>query len=120
MVGFARAFGDGGSAYLADVYVLPAHRGAGLGQAIVAMMIEEGPGAGLRWMLHTSDAHGLYRSFGFAAPDGRYLERPSAGGYGERPAPRIGGFPGVVPPGQHLPAGMCGSSRSACTTCLGC
>ncbi|MBV9203910.1 MAG: GNAT family N-acetyltransferase [Actinobacteria bacterium] len=27
-------------------------------------------------MLHTSDAHGLYRSFGFAAPDGRYLERP--------------------------------------------
>ena len=61
MVGFARAFGDGGSAYLADVYVLPAHRGRGLGQAIVAMMIEEGPGAGFRWMLHTADAHGLYR-----------------------------------------------------------
>ena len=79
MVGFARAFGDGGSAYLADVYVLPAHRGAGLGKAIVAMMVEEGPGAGFRWMLHTSDAHGLYRSFGFAPPDGRYLERPSRG-----------------------------------------
>ena len=79
MVGFARAFSDGGSAYLADVYVLPAHRGAGLGRALVAMMIEEGPGAGQRWMLHTSDAHGLYRSFGFAAPDGRYLERPAAG-----------------------------------------
>jgi len=41
--------------------VLPAHRGRGLGQAIVAMMIEEGPGAGFRWMLHTADAHGLYR-----------------------------------------------------------
>ena len=41
-----------------------------------AMMVDEGPGAGLRWMLHTADAHGLYRSFGFAAPDGRYLERP--------------------------------------------
>ena len=27
MVGFARAFGDGGAAYLADVYVLPGHRG---------------------------------------------------------------------------------------------
>jgi N-acetyltransferase len=76
MVGFARAFSDGGSAYLGDVYVLPAHRGAGLGKAIVAMMIEAGPGAGFRWMLHTADAHGLYRSFGFARPGGGYLERP--------------------------------------------
>ena len=80
MVGFARAYGDGGCAYLADVYVLAEHRGAGLGQAIVRMMIEDGPGAGWRWMLHTSDAHGLYRQFGFARPDGRYLERPPAVG----------------------------------------
>jgi hypothetical protein len=30
MVGFARAFSDGAAtAYLADVYVLPEHRGAG-------------------------------------------------------------------------------------------
>jgi len=77
MVGFARAFGDGGSAYLADVYVLPKHRGAGLGKALVRAMIEEGPGAGWRWMLHTSDAHGLYRQFGFAGPNGRYMERPA-------------------------------------------
>jgi RimJ/RimL family protein N-acetyltransferase/GNAT superfamily N-acetyltransferase len=76
MVGFARASGDAGSAYLADVYVLPEHRGAGLGKAIVALMVREGPGAEPRWMLHTSDAHGLYRQFGFAAPDGTYLERP--------------------------------------------
>ena len=76
MVGFARAFGDGGSAYLADVYVLAEHRGAGLGRALARMMIEDGPGAGWRWMLHTSDAHGLYRQFGFAPPNGRYLERP--------------------------------------------
>jgi RimJ/RimL family protein N-acetyltransferase/GNAT superfamily N-acetyltransferase len=75
MVGFARSYGDGGCAYLADVYVLAEHRGAGLGKAIVRMMIEDGPGAGGRWMLHTSDAHGLYRQFGFARPDGRYLER---------------------------------------------
>ena len=66
MVGFARSYGDGGCAYLADVYVLAEHRGAGLGKAIVRMMIEDGPGAGWRWMLHTSDAHGLYRQFGFA------------------------------------------------------
>ena len=75
MVGFARAFGDGASAYLADVYVLPEHRGAGLGKAIVRAMVEDGPGTGFRWMLHTGDAHGLYRRFGFAAPDANFMER---------------------------------------------
>ncbi|HEY6294542.1 MAG TPA: GNAT family N-acetyltransferase [Streptosporangiaceae bacterium] len=86
MVGFARAAGDDGVAYLADVYVLPAHRGAGLGQALVRTMIEDGPGAGLRWMLHTRDAHGLYRAFGFSRPDGRYLERAARGVRAERKA----------------------------------
>jgi N-acetyltransferase len=76
MVGFARAFGDGATAYLADVYVLPEHRGAGLGKALVRAMIDGGPGAGYRWLLHTADAHGLYRQFGFAPAGGRYLERP--------------------------------------------
>jgi len=80
MVGFARAFSDGGSAYLADVYVLPEHRGAGLGKAMVKAMVEDGPGAGLRWMLHTGDAHGLYRQYGFAAPSHQYLERPRPDG----------------------------------------
>ncbi len=61
------------------MYVLPGHRGNGLGQAIVRTMIDDGPGAGWRWMLHTSDAHGLYRQFGFAAPSYRYLERPPQG-----------------------------------------
>lgn len=77
MVGFARAMSDGArNAYLADVYVLKAERGHGLGKELVRVMIDLGPGAGFRWMLHTSDAHGLYRQFGFAEPDGRYLERP--------------------------------------------
>ncbi len=80
MVGFARAFSDGASAYLADVYVLPEHRGAGLGKALVRTMVEEGPGAGFRWMLHTADAHGLYRQYGFAAPSHHYLERPRPDG----------------------------------------
>jgi RimJ/RimL family protein N-acetyltransferase len=79
MVGFARAISDGGTAYLADVYVLPEHRGAGLGQAIVAMMVEAGPGAEFRWMLHTADAHSLYRRFGFAPPPDNYMERPGGG-----------------------------------------
>jgi RimJ/RimL family protein N-acetyltransferase/GNAT superfamily N-acetyltransferase len=87
MIGFARAFGDRGCMYLADVYVLPGHRGTGLGQALVAMMIEDGPGAGWRWLLHTSDAHGLYRQFGFARPDHRVLER-RAQAEGPRPGPQ--------------------------------
>ena len=78
MVGFARAFSDGASVYLADVYVLAEHRGAGLGTAIVKMMIDDGPGKNFRWMLHTRDAHGLYRRFGFAPPDDRYMERQAA------------------------------------------
>jgi RimJ/RimL family protein N-acetyltransferase len=95
MVGFARAFGDGGTAYLADVYVLSEHRGSGLGKAVVRTMIEDGPGAGWRWMLHTSDAHGLYRQFGFARPNGRYLERP-AQGEARAPGPAAGTLAGKV------------------------
>jgi GNAT superfamily N-acetyltransferase len=81
MVGFARGVSDSSSlAYLADVYVLDAHRGQGLGQEIVTEMIENGPGREFRWMLHTSNAHDLYRRFGFREPDGSYMERPSSRG----------------------------------------
>jgi GNAT superfamily N-acetyltransferase len=77
-VGFARACGDGYAfAYLADVYVLGTHRGHGLGKQIVQHMIDDGPGASFRWSLHTSDAHGLYRRFGFTEPGKTYLERPA-------------------------------------------
>ena len=38
-------------------------------------MVENGPYANLRWSLHTKDAHGLYRRFGFAEPSERVLER---------------------------------------------
>jgi len=76
-VGFARAVSDGVcDAYLADVFVLAGHRGHGLGKALVATMIDEGPGTHLRWTLFTADAHGLYASFGFAPPDGMALVRP--------------------------------------------
>ena len=75
-VGFARSFSDGVSdAYLGDVFVLPGHRGRGLSQRLLAAMIDEGPGAHLRWFLVTSDAHGLYRQFGFDSPDERVMVR---------------------------------------------
>ena len=77
-VGFARAVSDGVAfAYLSDVFVLPGARGGGLGRELVATMIDRGPGAGFRWSLHTSDAHDLYRKYGFTEPDTRYMERPS-------------------------------------------
>jgi GNAT superfamily N-acetyltransferase len=78
MVGFARSFSDGVmSAYLADVFVVGDARGHGLGKELVAEMIDRGPGASMRWMLHTADAHGLYRQFGFGDPDEKFLERPA-------------------------------------------
>jgi predicted N-acetyltransferase YhbS len=78
-VGFARAFSDGCAlAYLADVYVLREHRGRGLGVELVREMVENGRLADVKWVLHTSDAHDLYRRFGFGAPSDRLMERPSA------------------------------------------
>lgn len=79
MVGFARAVSDGvGMAYLADLFVLEELRGKGVGKGLVREMIDNGPGAGFRWGLHTADAHGLYERFGFRRPDETYLERPGA------------------------------------------
>jgi GNAT superfamily N-acetyltransferase len=77
-VGFSRTVDapDAGLVYLADVYVLAAHRGNGLGVELVRFTVEEGPFAGRRWLLHTADAHELYARFGFA-PGERLLERPA-------------------------------------------
>ena len=80
-IGFARGVSDGlAFAYLADVYVLPGHRGHGLGVELVREMVESGPYAECKWVLHTADAHELYRKFGFGPPSERLLERdPKAG-----------------------------------------
>jgi GNAT superfamily N-acetyltransferase len=78
MVGFARAVSDGVAfGYLADVYVETAHRGHGIGRALVKELVE-GNGAGaFRWVLHTRDAHSLYAEVGFAAPGPDAMERPA-------------------------------------------
>jgi len=75
-IGFARAFTDGVSlVYLADVYVLPEYRGRGLGVELVREIVENGPYADLRWVLHTRDAQTLYEKFQFGKPSERLLER---------------------------------------------
>ena len=75
-IGFCRCFTDGlAVAYLADVYVLPEFRGRGLGEELVREMVERGPYANVKWILHTEDAHALYRKLGFRAPNYKVLER---------------------------------------------
>lgn len=68
-IGFGRIITDRATfAYLSDVFVLPAHRGEGLGKWLVACMLSHSELQGLRrWMLATLDAHGLYARNGFAA-----------------------------------------------------
>jgi GNAT superfamily N-acetyltransferase len=75
-IGFCRAATDGVSfVYLADVYVLDGYRGRGLGEALVREMVESGPLAHLRWLLHTTNMHPLYRKLGFGDPDYKLMER---------------------------------------------
>jgi len=73
-IGFARMITDFATmAYLADVYILEAHRGKGLSKKVMAEIIAHPKLQGLRRiLLATSDAHGLYEQFGFkklAAPE---------------------------------------------------
>ena len=61
-VPFARVITDKATfGYLADVFVLPEHRGQGYSKALVAAMLDHPELQGLRRLsLATSDAHGLY------------------------------------------------------------
>jgi GNAT superfamily N-acetyltransferase len=66
-VGFARVVSDFATiAYLADVFVVPAHRGRGLGKWLTQTIVNHPELQGLRRiLLATQDAHGLYAQFGF-------------------------------------------------------
>ena len=84
-VGFGRVITDGATfGYLADVFVLPEHRGRGLGRWLVEGMLAHPSLQGFRtWLLATQDAHGLYANYGFRPlphPE-RYLVLPHANPY---------------------------------------
>ena len=66
-VGFARVISDCESfAYLADVFILPVHRGQGLSKQLIAYIMAYPDLQNLkRFMLATVDAHTVYASFGF-------------------------------------------------------
>jgi GNAT superfamily N-acetyltransferase len=78
--GFARVVTDRAAiAYLADVFVLPAHRGRGLGKWVIETVLSHPDLQGLRrFFLGTADAHSLYARYGFGPVDpGRMMERRS-------------------------------------------
>jgi GNAT superfamily N-acetyltransferase len=66
-VGFARAITDRATfAYLADVFVIPSHRGRDVAKLLIRAILDHPDLQGLRrFLLATQDAHGLYAKFGF-------------------------------------------------------
>lgn len=79
LVGCCRAVTDFARfAYLSDVWIDPAHRGAGLGVWMVGAMIEHPalPPTRVRWTLDTADAHALYARFGFVPAGDTAMSRP--------------------------------------------
>jgi GNAT superfamily N-acetyltransferase len=78
LAGFARAISDRATfAYIADVFVLPEHRGQGLGKWLIEYIVEHSELSHLGWLLATADAHELYRKYGFESAQGstRYMSR---------------------------------------------
>jgi GNAT superfamily N-acetyltransferase len=65
--GFARIVSDRATfAYLADVFILPEHRGRGLSKRLLETILADPELQNLRrWLLFTADAHSLYEKFGF-------------------------------------------------------
>lgn len=79
-IGFARVATDYATfAWIADVFVLPEHRGQGLSKWLMEVILSHPDLQGFRrWVLATKDAHSLYAGFGFIAlhrPE-RWMERP--------------------------------------------
>ena len=66
-IGFARLATDYTVfAYLMDVFVLPEHRGKGYSKQLMKAINEEPQLQSCKvWMLKTSDAHELYKQFGY-------------------------------------------------------
>lgn len=79
-VGFARVVTDYATfGWIADVFVLPEHRGHGLSKWLMDVMLSHSQLQGFRrWVLATKDAQSLYERFGFISlhrPE-RWMERP--------------------------------------------
>lgn len=66
LVGFSRVVTDGLTiAWICDVVIDEAHRGSGLGKALVEAVVTHPEIADIRQILATRDAHSLYEKFGY-------------------------------------------------------
>ena len=76
LAAFARVVSDHATMYwLSDVVVDEAYRRQGLGAALVGYIVSLPAYAGLRGVLITRDAQGLYRPFGFEVVNDRVMVR---------------------------------------------
>ena len=76
LVGFARVISDHATTwYLCDVIIDEAYRNQGLGKALVSHIASLPEYSGLRGILLTRDAHGLYEKYGFETVEGRAMTR---------------------------------------------
>jgi len=76
LVGFARVISDYATTfYLADVIIDPEYQRMGLGTALVSYVLSRPVYQGLRGILLTKNAHGLYRKFGFELNTERAMTR---------------------------------------------
>ena len=77
-IGFARLVSDYATMYwLCDVIINENHKGKGLGKELIRIIVESDKFKGLRGILATKDAHGLYQQYGFEkAAEGRFMLRP--------------------------------------------
>lgn len=74
LVGFARVITDWATTYyLCDVIIDPLYQGNGLGGALVSYIEHLPEYQGLRGMLITRDAHGLYEKFGYETLNDRFM-----------------------------------------------
>lgn len=72
-VGFARVITDFATMYwLCDVIIDKEYRGKGLGKRLVGLITGSEELKGLRGILRTRDAHGLYEQYGFVR-DGEHF-----------------------------------------------
>ena len=74
LVGFARVITDCSTTYyLCDVIIDGEYQKKGLGRALVSYIEEQLDYQGLRGILITRDAHGLYEKFGYETLNGRAM-----------------------------------------------
>ena len=76
LIGFARVISDYATTwYLCDVIIDSAYQHQGLGKELVSYIASSPDFSGLRGLLLTRDAHGLYSRYGFQSAGDRAMVR---------------------------------------------